>query len=61
MLDAEPLVAGGGLANEEKRLGLGVPEDEVCSGALRVLNREGLGVPAASSGTLMALNGLLAG
>jgi hypothetical protein len=51
MLDAEPLVVG---------LGLGVPEDEVCSGALTVLNREGLGVPAASSGTLMALNGLLA-
>jgi hypothetical protein len=60
MLDPEPLVAGGGLANEEKRLAFGVSEAAVCSGALMLLNREGLGVPAASWGTFMALKGLLA-
>jgi hypothetical protein len=57
---AEPFVDGGGLANEEKRLGLGVSEDAVWSGALTVLNREGFGVPAGSSGSLMDWKGLLA-
>jgi hypothetical protein len=56
----EPFVDGGGLANEEKRLGLGVSEDAVCSGALTVLNRDGFGVPAGSSGSLMDWKGLLA-
>jgi hypothetical protein len=61
MLGPEPLVAGSaGLANEEKRLGLGVSEAVVDSGALTLLNKEGLGVPAASCGSLMVLKGLLA-
>jgi hypothetical protein len=55
------VVVGGGLASEANRFGLGVSEGALAagSGALTLLKREGLEV-AASVGSLMALNGLLA-
>jgi hypothetical protein len=45
-----------GLANEANKFGLGVSEDALAvgSGALTLLNNEGLGVPAASVGNLIA-------
>lgn len=54
------VVVGAGLASEANRFGLGVSEGALAagSGALTLLNREGLGVPAASVGSLMALKGL---
>jgi hypothetical protein len=56
------VVVGGGLANEANKFGFGVSEGALAagSGALTLLNRDGFGVPAASVGSLIALNGLLA-
>jgi hypothetical protein len=63
LLNPEEAAAGGGLANEEKRLGLGVSEGVLAlgSGALMLLNNVGFGVLAFSSGSLIAPNGFPAG
>jgi hypothetical protein len=63
LLNPKEVAAGGGLANDEKRLGLGDSEGALAlgSGALMLLNKVGFGVAAFSSGSLIAPNGFVAG
>jgi hypothetical protein len=61
MLNPDALGAAGGLAMEANGFGVAVSVGALAvgSGAFTLLKKEGLGVPVASSGTLMAPKGLL--
>jgi hypothetical protein len=63
LVNPDGVAAVAGLANEANRLGFGVSDGAlgVGCGALMLLNKEGFGVEAFSSGSLIAPNGLPAG